>query len=215
MPGSHHQQHSPCSPYHHRPRLENRSSSIGLPSQYPGHDCSGSLESCVLEELLDFDVFFGPSSSFSSESLNTEEECLPSGTSLTEDDSDSSMTWGSSSQSPKDLLRDSSSSFRISPPRRNQVVAELSSSRRCIPSEPMLDGRPPRRSNHHRRSRGMGSKEFHTVVLRDLNMDMNTWYNIPGHTTHHYCTTIFSRHKLCAIINHYQHCHNNGICTHG
>jgi len=175
MSGSHHQQtqHSPCSPYHHRPRLENRSSSIGLPSQYPGHDCSGSLESCVLEELLDFDVFFGPSSSFSSESLNTEEECLPSRTKLTGDDGDCSMKWGSSSQSPKDILRDSSSSFRISPPRRNQVVEELSSSRKCIPTLPVLDGRQPRRSNHHRRSRGMGSMEFHNVVLKDLNMDMD------------------------------------------
>jgi hypothetical protein len=167
MTGSHHQQHSPCSPsYYHRPRLEDRRLSIGLPSQYPGHDRSGSLESYVLEELLDFDESFGPS--FSSESLNTEEECLPSGTSLTEDDGDSSMTWGSSSQSPKDPLRDSSSSFCISPPRRNQ----LSSSRKRIPSLPMLDG-PPRRSNHHRRSRGMGSKEFHNVVLKDLNMDMD------------------------------------------
>ncbi|OEU08295.1 hypothetical protein FRACYDRAFT_250084 [Fragilariopsis cylindrus CCMP1102] len=171
MPVSHHQQHSPCSPsYYHRPRLENRSLSIGLPSQYPGHDRRGSLESYVLEELLDFDESFGPS--FSSESLNTDEECLLSGTSLTEDDGDSSMTWASSSQSPKDLLRDSSSSFRISPPRRNQVVVELSSSRKCISSLPMIDG-PPRRSNHHRRSRGMGSKEFHNVVLKDLNMDMD------------------------------------------
>ncbi|OEU07103.1 hypothetical protein FRACYDRAFT_251837 [Fragilariopsis cylindrus CCMP1102] len=164
MPGSHHQQHSPYSSYHYRPRLENRSLSIGLPSQYPGHDSSSSLESCVLEELLDFDEFFGPS--FSSESLNTEEECLPSGTSLTEEDGDSSMTWGSSLQSPKDLLRDSSSSFRISPPRRNQVVAEFSSSRKCIPSLPMLDG-PPRRSIHHRRSRGMGNtfKQFWSDYL--------------------------------------------------
>jgi hypothetical protein len=170
MTESHHQQHSPYSPYHYRPRLENRSLSIGLPSQYPGNDSSGSLESCVLEELLDFDECFGPS--FSSESLNTDEECLPSGTSLTDDDSDSSMTWGSSSQSPKDLLRDSSSSFRISPPRRNQAVAELSSSRKRVPSLPILDG-PPRRSIHHRRSRGMGSKEFHNVVLKDLNMDMD------------------------------------------
>jgi len=176
MSGSHHQQHSPCSPYRHRPRLEKRTSSIGLPSQYPGHDRSGSLESCVLEELQDFDEFFGPS--FSSESLDTaEEECLPSRMSLIEDDDSSSMKWGSSSpsQSPKDLLRDSSSSSsssRISPPRKNQVVAELSSSRICMPSLPMLDG-PPRRSNHHRRSRAMGSKEFHNVVLKDLDLDLN------------------------------------------
>jgi hypothetical protein len=169
MSGSHHQQHNPCSPYHHRPRLEKRTSLIGLPSQYPVHDRSGSLESCVLEELQDFDEIFGPS--FSSESLNTEEECLPSRMSLIEDD-DSSMKCGSSSQSqsPKDLSRDSSSSSRISSPRRNQVVAELSSSRICIPSLPtMLDG-SPRRSSHHRRSRAMGSKEFHNVVLKDLHM---------------------------------------------
>jgi hypothetical protein len=166
MSGSHHQQHNPCSPYHHRPRLEKRTASIGLPSQYPGHDRSSSLESSQLEELQDFDEFFGPS--FSSESLNTEEECLSSRMSLIEDD-DSSMKWGSSSlsQSPKDLLRDSSS--RISPPRRNQAVAELSSSRICIPSSPMIDG-SPRTSSHHRRSRAMASKEFYNVVLKDLDM---------------------------------------------
>lgn len=170
MSESSHQQHNPCSPYHHRPRLEKRTrtSSIGLPSQYPGHDRSSSLESTVLEELQDFDAFFGPS--FSSESLNTEEECLSSRMSLTEDDD--SMKWGSSSQSPKDLLRDSSSSSsRISPPRRNQVVAELSSSRICIPSSPTIDG-SSKRSGHHRRSRAMGSKEFHNVVLKGLDLDL-------------------------------------------
>lgn len=156
--------------------------SIGLPSQYPGssaHNRSMSLESSVLEELQDFDDFFGTTSS-SSDSLNDNIiQNNDGGDGDGDDDLHTSVFSSSRSAQPTKGANDSAVPS-VSLLRRNHVSELASSSLLCIPPSwssslatpaAMTIERPPKTTiRKHRRSQNfaMGSKEFYNAVLKEL-----------------------------------------------
>ena len=152
--------------------------SVGLPSQYPGNSRSSSLESSFLEELQDFDDFFGTPSS-SSDSLNDNIiQNNDDDDDYDDDDLHTSILFSSRSAQPAKGATDSPVPL-VSLLRRSHVSKLASSSLLYIPpssssplATPSMTIERPQRSTtrKHRRSRNfaMGSKDFYKAVLKEL-----------------------------------------------
>jgi len=169
-------------------------SSIGLPSHYPGsglHDRMNSLGSSVilLEELQDFDDIFGQGQNFSSSShkesshnIDNERECNPSRiqSDYYEDDDDDlrvlsdSLPFRLNIQHKRTVSELSTFSLNIPPTpgmgeqyRSNASALSTGSS---ISNHGSTSTKTVSTTRSHRRSRNlaMGSKEFQSAVLGEL-----------------------------------------------
>jgi hypothetical protein len=168
-------------------------SSIGLPSHYPGsglHDRMNSLGSSVLlEELQDFDDIFGQGQNFSSSNhkesshnVDNERECNPSRiqSDYYEDDDDDlrvlshSLPFRLNIQHKRTVSELSTSSLNIPPTpgmseqyRSNASALSTGSS---ISNHGSTSTKTVSTTRSHRRSRNlaMGSKEFQSAVLGEL-----------------------------------------------